>query len=351
MRIALDAHGGDIGVSRNVSAVLELQKQSNPKVQIVLVGNKQEIEAELRRRRVRLKRIEIVHAEEKIGMTESAVQAVRRKTNNSISVAMDLLKVGSVDGMVSAGHSGAVVASALLTLGRVPGVSRPAIGTRLPITPKMAFALDIGAVIDPKPEVLLQYGYLGTAYAKSVLGIDNPTVALLSNGEESSKGNALVRSARELFEAAPNINFVGYVEGQDVLHSPPDVTVTDGFTGNVALKTAEGTAIGIQRVLRDELTSARWTKVLALMLRPAFMRLRQRIDIEGIGGAPLLGVNGVVILSHGRSSASALVNAIYTATHAAEVGLPALQRDAIPALVPVASDSAVDASASQHPIE
>jgi glycerol-3-phosphate acyltransferase PlsX len=252
---------------------------------------------------------------------------------------MDLLKSGAVDGVVSAGHSGAVVAAALLTLGRIPGVSRPALGTRLPITPRMAFALDIGAVIDPKPEVLLQYGYLGSAYARSVLGVENPTVALLSNGEEASKGNALIKSARELYERAPGLNFVGNVEGQDVLHSPPNVTVTDGFTGNIALKTAEGTAIGIQRVLRDELTSTRYTKALAMLLRPAFRRLRTKIDIEGIGGAPLLGVNGVVVVSHGRSTASALVNAITTATHAAEVGLPVLQRDAIPARLPTVPET------------
>jgi glycerol-3-phosphate acyltransferase PlsX len=342
MRIALDVHGGDIGASRNIAAAV--QTRADPTIELILVGRRQEIEAELKKRSTAAERFEIVHADEKIGMDESAVQSVRRKTDNSISVGMELVKRGDADAFVSAGHSGAVVAAALLTLGRIPGVSRPALGTRIPATTrgKVAFALDIGAVIDPKPEMLLQFGYLGTAYVSAVLGVANPTVALISNGEETSKGNALVRAARDLFEAT-DLNYIGYVEGRDMLHNPPNVTVTDGFTGNIGLKVAEGTAAALSDVIRRELTAHWHSKLLALLLRPTFGRIRDQLDFEGIGGAPLLGVNGVVIVAHGRSTPRALVNAIRTAQHAAEVDLPSLLQGAIP--VPLA-----DADAGSEPI-
>lgn len=327
MRIALDAHGGDVGLKRNISAAFELRDE--PSIDVILVGNRGQIEAELRRQSISSSTFAIVHAEEQIGMGESAVQAVRRKTNNSISVAMELVKSGQADAFVSAGHSGAVVASALMTLGRIPGVTRPALGTRIPSPGNIAFVLDIGAVIDPKPEVLLQFGYLGAAYAHTVLGIESPTVALLSNGEETSKGNSLTRSARDLLAEA-DLNFIGYVEGRDMLDRPPHVTVTDGFTGNVALKIAEGTASFISGMLRRELTASFRTKVLALALRPVFRKIRDQLDFEGIGGAPLLGVNGVVIVAHGHSSTPALVNAIRAAAHAAEMGLTDRLRAALP---------------------
>lgn len=329
MRIALDAHGGDFGVPRNVSAALEVA--NDPSLTLVLVGRRQEIETELRRGNIAPETFEIVHAEEQIGMGESAVHSIRRKADNSITVALGLMKSGRVDAVVSAGHSGAVVAAALMTLGRIRGVSRPPLGTRIPaINTHNSFALDIGAVIDPKPEMLLQFGYLGAAYSKAVLDVPNPSVALLSNGEETSKGNALTRAAQELFERS-NLNYIGYVEGGEMLDTPPAVTVTDGFTGNIGLKIAEGTAASIQYALRRELTANWRDKLLAGLLRPAFRRMRNNMDFEGIGGAALLGVNGVVIVAHGRSTTRALVSAIRTAEHAAEVRLPDLLRDAIPA--------------------
>lgn len=327
MRVALDIHGGDVGLASNISAVIETLEHSD--INLVLVGIKPQIEAELKRRAVSFSRLEIVHAGETIGMGESAVQSVRRKADNSINVSMQLARSGAVDAVVSAGHSGAVVAAALMTLGRIPGVTRPALGTRIPATGAVAFVLDIGAVIDPKPSVLLQFGYLGAAYSSAVLGVSSPTVALLSNGEEPSKGNGLTRSARELLEQS-GLNFVGYVEGRDMLHRPPSVTVTDGFTGNIALKVAEGTASGIQSLIKRELMSTWRTKVLGMMLRPTFRKIRQEIDFEGIGGAPLLGVRGVVFVAHGRSTPLALVNAINSAAQAAEVKLPMLLQDAIP---------------------
>jgi glycerol-3-phosphate acyltransferase PlsX len=327
MRIALDVHGGDVGVARNISAALGVA--GDPGLCLVLVGHTTAIEAELQRRRVAPSRFEQVHAEEQIGMDESAVQSVRRKSDNSITVALELLKEGAVDAVVSAGHSGAVVAAALMTVGRISNVARPALGTRIPAAGRPAFVLDIGAVIDPKPEMLLQFGYLGSAYAQSVLGIEAPTVALLSNGEEPSKGNALVRAARELLERS-SLDFVGYIESHQVFENPPAVVVTDGFTGNIALKTAEATASGIQQLIRRELTSSWRTKLPAALLRPAFRRIRDEIDFEGIGGVPLLGVNGVVVIAHGRSTPRVLGNAIRHAARAAEVGLPDLLRQAMP---------------------
>lgn len=342
MRIALDAHGGDYGLPRNISAALEVA--NDPSLSLVLVGHRQQIEAELVHSHIARDAFEIVHAEEQIGMGESAVASVRRKADNSITVALGLMKSGQVDAVVSAGHSGAVVAAALMTLGRIRGVSRPPLGTRIPaINTHNSYALDIGAVIDPKPEMLLQFGYLGAAYSRAVLDVPNPSVALLSNGEESSKGNALTRAAQELFERS-ELNYIGYVEGGEMLDKPPAVTVTDGFTGNIGLKIAEGTAASIQHALRRELTANWRDKLLAGLLRPAFRRMRNNMDFEGIGGAALLGVNGVVIVSHGRSTTRALVSAIRTAQHAAEVRLPALLSDAIPARD--RSDESRDATAA-----
>jgi glycerol-3-phosphate acyltransferase PlsX len=350
MRIALDVHGGDIGTTRNIAAAI--QTLSDPALELILVGRRPEIESELKRHSVAVDRFRIVHAEEKIGMDESAVQSVRRKTDNSITVGMELLTRGDAAAFVSAGHSGAVVASALLTLGRIPGVSRPALGTRIPATAKgkVAFVLDIGAVIDPKPEMLLQFGYLGAAYVSAVLDVENPTVALISNGEEPSKGNTLIRAARDLFEAT-DLNYIGYVEGREMLHNPPNVTVADGFTGNIGLKVAEGTASGLSDIIRSELTAHWHTKLLALMLRPTFRRIRDQLDFEGIGGAPLLGVNGVVIVAHGRSTPRALVNAIRTAQHAAEVNLPRLLQGAIPApLTDAGTEPSTEPAASVAPV-
>jgi phosphate acyltransferase len=335
MRIALDAHGGDVGLARNISAAIETI--DDPTLEVVLVGHQLQIEVELKRRSVAAGTFEILHAEEQIGMGDAAVQSIRRKSDNSITRAMELVKDGSVDAVVSAGHSGAVVAAALMTLGRLRGVSRPGLGTKIPTREQVAFCLDIGAVIDPKPEVMLQWGYLGACYSESVLGIRNPTVALLSNGEEASKGDALTRAARELFETA-SFNFVGYVEGRDMLHRPPHVTVTDGFTGNIALKTAEGTASYMASIIRRELTSSLKNKLLAALLRPTFRRMREQMDFEGIGGAPLLGVNGVVIVAHGHSTAKALVNAMRNAQHAAEVQLPKLLHNALPDDTKVSAD-------------
>ena len=233
MRIALDVHGGDFGVPRNISAALELASDS--RMRLILVGRKPEIETELRKSNTPVDSFEIVHADEQIGMGESAVQLGRRKANNSITVALNLMKSGAATRSSRQGTAGRSSRHALMH--HRPADSRrlpPAAGQVTANNTYNSFALDIGAVIDPKPEMLLQFGYLGAAYSKAVL-IPNLSVALLSNGEESSKGNALTRAAQDLFERS-ELNYIGYVEGGEMLDKPPAVTVTDGFTGNIGLE-------------------------------------------------------------------------------------------------------------------
>lgn len=204
-----------------------------------------------------------------------------------------------------------------MQLGRVKGIERPAIASYMPTATSNTLLLDLGAVTDPKPSVLVQFAVMGQVYAQRVLDIDNPTIGLLSNGEEPSKGNALVQAVHPLLAAADDLNFVGNVEGRDVVMGTVDIVVTDGFTGNVALKTAEGVAAMLVDVLRTEITATIPRKVGGLLLKPAFRALRSKLDYAEIGGAPLLGVNGVIIISHGRSSARAVENAVGVAVRSA----------------------------------
>ena len=326
--IALDAHGGDEGLDLNISATRQLLR--DPDLRIVLVGDEATIARGLGTRFPGRERLDIAHAAETVGMGESAAKSFRRKAESSIAVAMQLHKLGSVDGVVSAGNSGAVVAAGLMTLGRLRGVSRPALGTCFPSPGPPTFFLDIGAVVDPRPDVLLQFGYLGAAYSQHVLNVQRPTVALLSNGEESSKGNGLTRDARDLL-ARSGLQFTGYVEGRELLTHPAAVIVTDGFTGNIALKTAEGVANTIQLLMRREFLADLRSKFGSLVLRPAFKRVRGHLDYDRIGGAPLLGVQGVVIVAHGSAPVHAIVNAVGVAAHSARINLPELLSNAIPA--------------------
>ena len=326
--IALDAHGGDEGLGVNIAATRQALR--DPELRVVLVGDSPTIARALGARFPGKERLEIAHATESIGMGESAVKSIRRKADSSIAVALQMHKRGDVDGVVSAGNSGAMVAAALMTLGRIRGVSRPALGTCFPSPGPPTFFLDIGAVVDPRPDVLLQFGYLGAAYSEHVLNVIRPTVALLSNGEEASKGNALTREARDLLACA-RLHFTGYVEGRELLTHPAAVIVTDGFTGNIALKTAEGTANTIQALMRREFLADLRSKLGSLILKPAFKRVRGHLDYDRIGGAPLLGVQGVVIVSHGSAPVNAIANAIGVAARSARINLPELLRNAVPA--------------------
>ena len=316
MRIAVDAMGGDHGPAVVVAGAVEGARAFG--VALDLVGQEATVRRELAKVDAAGIDVVVLDAPDEIGMDEHPAQAVRRKPRSSIAVALEAVRDGRSGAMLSAGNSGAVMAAALLVLGRVPGVDRPAIASFLPSSGKRSLVLDLGAVTDPRPHHLVQFAQMGSLYVKRALGVERPTVALLSNGEEPSKGNQLVRDASSLLAATPGIDFRGNVEGKDVTRGVADVIVTDGFTGNVALKVAEGVATLVTDALRAEVTATLPRKLAALALRPAFRAVGARLDYAETGGAPLLGVNGMVVIAHGRSNAKAIRNAIGVAYRGAE---------------------------------
>ena len=322
MQIAIDATGGDHGSATVLAGALQGARRYG--VGLTLCGP----EAEVRRGLAKLDtagvEVRVVDAPDAIAMDEHPAQAVRRKPRSSIVVALAQVRDGAAGGMVSAGHSGAVMAAALMTLGRAAGVDRPAIAAFLPTRRGQTLVLDLGAVTDPKPHQLVQFAQMGSIYLRGAHALAEPTVGLLSNGEEASKGNSLVRETHPLLEAAPGIRFAGNVEGKDIPHGVVDIIVTDGFTGNVALKVAEGAASFVGEVVAAEVTRSLARKLAALTLRPAFRAAKHRVDYSETGGAQLLGVNGVVVISHGRSNEIAIANAVGVAKRAADAEVPTL---------------------------
>jgi glycerol-3-phosphate acyltransferase PlsX len=286
-------------------------------VGLVLTGPESEVRAALRA--VDSAGVEVVvrDAPETIGMDEHPAQAVRRKPRSSIGVALGAVKSGEAAAMVSAGNSGAVMASALLVIGRIPGIDRPAIAAPLPSRRGRTLVLDLGAVTDPKPHHLVQFARMGAVYAREVMGIEHPTVGLLSNGEEATKGNLLVLEAHPLLAAAEGIDFRGNVEGKDLPSGVVDVVVTDGFTGNVALKVAEGVAGFVGETIRAEIVGTPLRRLAGAVLRPAFREARAKLDYAETGGAALLGVDGMVVIAHGRSNETAIANAVGVAVRGA----------------------------------
>lgn len=310
MRIALDAMGGDhapaVVVEGAVAAARELG------VEIALIGPREEIQRELAKHDTSGLSLPLVHADQVVGMEEHAAAALRQKRHSSIAVGVGLVREGQAAAFVSAGNSGAVMAAALFGLGRIEGIDRPAIGTVYPTLTGKCFLLDIGANADCRPEYLCQFALMGSAYMERVFGVPSPKVALLSNGEEETKGNALVQSCYPLLKASP-LNFVGNVEGKDIPLGAADVVVTDGFSGNIVIKLSEGVGSVLFDILKAELTASFVSKLAALVLKPAFRRVKGRLNYAEYGGAPLLGVNGVVIIAHGRSNALAIKNAVRVA--------------------------------------
>ena len=319
MRIAVDAMGGDAGPAVVVPGAIEGARRFG--VALTLVGATSEIDRALGGVSQEGVDLTIVDAPETIGMDEHPSLAVRRRSQSSIHLALEQVKSGNAAAMVSAGNSGAVMAAALLILGRIPGIERPAIGSVIPSATGRSLLLDPGAVTDPRPQHLVQIARMGAIAASATLGVVQPRVALLSNGSEPTKGNRLVQEVFPLLQAEQDLNFVGNIEGNDLFHGKADVIVTDGFTGNIALKTAEGTVSLITEALRAEVTRTLPRKLAALVLRPAFRSLRARMDYREVGGAPLLGVNGVAVIAHGRSDQRAIANAIGVAKHVVEAGL------------------------------
>jgi phosphate acyltransferase len=267
-------------------------------------------------------------ASEVVAMDEHPAQAVRQKKDNSMSVCARLCVEGSADGWCSAGNSGAILAAALFLQGRIKGVERPALGTIVPTAAGFSYFLDVGASVDSRPEFLVQQAQMGTVYAREMMGRENPRVALLSNGEEPSKGDSLVREVYPRLEKS-ELNFVGNVEGKDLLAGKADVVVADGFVGNVAIKMMEATADFLFRTLREELPKSPLGLLGGLLIRGRVRKIRARIDWREFGGAPLLGIDGVAVVAHGRSDARAIKNAIRVTKEAVEQDLVGKIREAV----------------------
>lgn len=317
MRIALDAMGGDHAPAETVAGAVAAAREYH--LEVALVGRTAAIEAELAKHDTNGLSLPIIEAPDLIEMDEHPANAARRKPNSSINVALRQVKEGHAAAMISAGNSGAVMAAALFVLGRIPGIERPAIGAVLPTPDRHVLLIDAGANTDPKPAQLVQFGQMGAIFMEKVRGVKNPRVGLLANGEEATKGNELIQATHPLL-AASGVNFIGNIEGKDLPAGVADVVVTDGYTGNVALKLTEGVATMLLGMIRTELTANLFSKLLAAGLRPAFNRVRARLDYREVGGAPLLGVNGVVVIAHGRSDARAITSAIRASKEAAEGG-------------------------------
>ena len=311
-RIGIDAMGGDYGPSVLAAGTALAFREMPGEFEIVLVGDAEQIRHGLQRAHADGLPIEIVHAAERIEMSEKAAAAVRRKSQSSLGVLTQLHKEGRIDAMFSAGNTGAVVATALFGLGRLESVSRPALAAFMPNPGGGTVVLDVGANAECKASYLVQFAHMGAVYARYLLGRPNPRVGLLSIGEEDTKGNTLVFEALPQLRAARHLNFIGNVEGRDVFKGSCDVVVTDGFTGNVVLKTAESVASLLAHMVREELGRDWLARAGALLLRPALRRVKQRIDWEEYGAAPLLGVNGVCFIGHGSSGVRAYRSAIRT---------------------------------------
>ncbi len=320
MRIALDAMGGDKAPVAVVDGAIEAVVEAGGRFELVLVGRRDELEKYISESGLPTENIEIVHAPDVIGMSESPATAIRRKRDSSISVATRLHKEGAADAVVSAGNTGAAVASSLLSLGRIPGIDRPAIAIFYPSRNGGTIVLDGGANSDNVPRHLEQFAYMGSAYAEVFLGRKNPRVGLLNIGEESSKGSELTREAHALL-AASGLNFAGNVEGRDVIAGTVDVVVTDGFTGNVLLKFTESIVHFLGGLLKEGIGSSARAKIGAVFMKPVLKDMGKTLDYAEYGGMPLLGINGVTIIGHGGSSAKAIKNAVFAAERFVELGV------------------------------
>jgi len=308
VRIALDAMGGDFAPQSVVKGAIEAQKELKDKVELFLVGDKGKINKEFSRLKVSNSPFGLIHAPEFITMADNPIDALKRKKDSSISLGINLVKKGGTDAFVSGGNTGAVMASALLTLGRIEGALRPAITTCLPSEKGVVVFLDGGANTDCRPQNLFQFGVMGSIYANSILKIDNPKVGLLSIGVEQTKGNELILESYKLFSNSC-LNFVGNVEGRDVLKGTCDVVVCDGFVGNIVLKFAESFDGFLTSLVKKRVKKSPLFRLGAFLLKISIRDLRKTLDYAEYGGAPLLGVDGVCIICHGDSSSKAIKNA------------------------------------------
>jgi glycerol-3-phosphate acyltransferase PlsX len=321
MRIAVDAMGGDRGPQEVVRGVIDAARDS-PAARFLLVGDQAVLEAECAKARSLPANIEIVPATQTIQMCDEPVAAYRKKPDASVVVAARMVKDGRADAIVTIGNTGAAMAVSLLTWGRIKGIDRPAIATPLPSITGTVILLDAGATPDCDPNNLYEFAIMGSVYSQCVFGVSNPLVGIVSNGEEESKGNQLVKRTHALFKQAigetATFKFIGNIEGKDIFRGGADVVVCDGFVGNVVLKTGEGVAEMVMSLIKDELGKHMWMKPFVFPMMPALRRLKRRIDYAERGGAPLLGVNGICIIGHGRSDAYAITNACKAAQKAVQ---------------------------------
>jgi glycerol-3-phosphate acyltransferase PlsX len=318
VKIALDAMGGDLAPKAAIEGAILAARDFA--VEVVLVGDRGVIERELKEHDADGLALTVEHAAEVVAMDESPLESLLAKPESSINIGIDLVKRGAADAFVSAGNSGAMMAAAMAILGNLPGVDRPAIASLVPTTAGLALLIDAGANTEVKPINLVQFGVMGSVYWKHVHNVAQPRVAILSNGEEATKGTDLTRTAAEVLQQmAPRVNYIGYVEGRDINRAKADVVVTDGFTGNVALKTMEGFAAFMIGNLHELFASGLVRRLAFLLVRKQLRAIRERLDPSEYGGAPLLGVNGVAIIAHGSSNARAIRNAVRAAANEALV--------------------------------
>jgi glycerol-3-phosphate acyltransferase PlsX len=310
VRIALDAMGGDRGPDELVSGALLAIRDAD--VEVVLVGDETMLRSVLSAKGVSEgSRLSVTHASQVVEMHDNAVDAIRKKRDSSILVACNLVARGEAAAVVSAGHSGATLAAAVRKMGRLEGVSRPGLASFFPTIKKPVVLMDIGGNVDCRPRHLLQFAIMAAAFA-SIHECENPRIGLLSIGEEAGKGNALIKDAYPLL-AASSLNFIGNVEGRDIFQGDVDVVVCDGFVGNICLKVSEGLAAAAMRMLGDEIRKSFWAKLGYLLAKPAFRAFKKRVDYVEYGGAPILGIDGVALVCHGKSDAETIQNAILVA--------------------------------------
>lgn len=324
VRVALDAMGGDNAPGEIVLGAVQAAREYG--IGVYLVGREEVIRAELAKHDTKGLDLPILHTDEVIEMDEHPANAVRRKKNASMTLALQLVRDGKAVGAVSAGNSGAMLAASLFTLKRIPGVERPALGGVLPTKNGACLVIDMGANTDCTPEYLQQFALMGSLYMERVFQMKSPRVGLLANGEEDSKGNKQVVEAHQLLKANAatlGINFIGNVEGRDIPANGADVIVCDGFVGNVVLKLSEGLAETLLGLIRTQMTSSLPSKLAGAVLRPGLRKVFKRLDYAEYGGVPLLGINGSAIVSHGRSNAKAIKNALRVARQTEETGVAA----------------------------
>ena len=333
MKIAVDAMGGDHAPHVVIEGAV-LAAQAYPEIELILVGKQDVIESELKKYKTAGLKLSVVHASEVVEMNEHTM-AVKEKKDASMNVAARLVRKGEADAFTTAGNTAAGMAAALFNIGRIKGVDRPALGTVYPAAPNTCFILDVGANTDLQPENLLQFAIMGNVYAEQVLQIPRPRLGIISNGEEEDKGSILTREAQKLLKGQPQFNYIGCVEGKDVTKGNADVVISDGFVGNVMIKLTEGIVSFLVRALKRAFTGGLLNKIALILLipgailmipgfillLPAVRRVYKQIDWQEYGGAPLLGINGVVVIGHGRSTAKAIKNMIRVSKESVEKGV------------------------------